>query len=235
MAQNNPYRATNVPHTERARTVITPSGAIVRGKFPSRKNQRMIHCEGLLELGACYLFEMSSNVISYREQPQKVLYIDENRLRRYTPDFKLTLRTGEIVLVEIKHSESLARTEIRHKYQQISAHMQRIDRAYCIVTETTIRQEPRFSSLRYAYGQLTRQLPTQAHLDSLASRLEFLTNPRIKEVNSLLKPYGACAFDLLASGHLVCDLAEPLQESTQTFTNRENQHVWFRISEEFSI
>jgi hypothetical protein len=31
----------------------------MRGKFPSRKNGRMVHHEGLLELDAIYLFEAS--------------------------------------------------------------------------------------------------------------------------------------------------------------------------------
>nr|WP_226816672.1 TnsA endonuclease N-terminal domain-containing protein [Advenella sp. FME57] len=182
---------------------------------------------------------MSPNIIVYREQPLKIQYADGDRLRRYTPDFKVTLKTGEIVLVEIKHSAFLARAEIRHKYRQISAHMQRIAQAYCIVTDTTIRQEPRLSSLRYVFGQLTRQIPTQVQLDSVASDLAshpvFLKNASIQEVNSLLKPYGVSVFDLLASGHLVCDLTQPVQESTQTFINKENHHEWFRISEELSI
>ncbi|PJX27918.1 hypothetical protein CAP48_01650 [Advenella sp. S44] len=239
VVQTNPNRSANTPHIDRARTVITRSGAIVRGKFSSRKNQRMIHYEGLLELSACYMFEMSSNIIAYREQPLKIQYADGNRLRRYIPDFKVTLKTGEIVLVEIKHSTILARIEIHHKYREISAHMQRIDQAYCIVTDTIIRQEPRLSSLRYVYGQLLRQVPTQIQLDTIASDLAshsaFLKNASIKTVNSLLKPYGVSAFDLLASGHLVCDLTLPVQESTQTSINKENRHEWFRISEELSI
>jgi len=56
----------------RAREIISPSGGIVRGKFPSRKNSRMIHHEGLLELDAIYLFEASPNIVRYREQPTTI-------------------------------------------------------------------------------------------------------------------------------------------------------------------
>lgn len=195
----------------------------------------MIHHERLLELEACYLFELSSNVITYREQPMKIRYPDGDRLRLYTPDFELTLKTGEVVLVEIKHSTILARTEIHHKYHQISAHMQRVGQAYFILTDAALRLEPRLSSLRYAYGQLTKQRLTQDHLDSFLAQLTPLTSPSIKEVNLLLKPYGVSAFDLLASGHLVCELTQPVQESTRVFTNEENGHAWFCISEELSI
>ena len=44
----------------RAREVISPSGGIVRGKFPSRKNGRMVHHEGLLELDAIYFLNPCS-------------------------------------------------------------------------------------------------------------------------------------------------------------------------------
>lgn len=62
---------------QRARKVISPSGGIVRGKFPSRKNGRMIHHEGLLELDAIYLFETSPEIARYREQPSNRLFKEE--------------------------------------------------------------------------------------------------------------------------------------------------------------
>lgn len=96
---------------QRARTIIRPTGGIVRGKFPSRKNGRMVHHEGLLELDAIYLFEASPLIARFREQPITIQYPDGTRLRRYTPDFELVLATGEIVLVEIKPARRLASTD----------------------------------------------------------------------------------------------------------------------------
>ena len=46
----------------RSREVISPSGGIMRCKFPSRKNGRLVHCERLLELDAAYLFETNHRV-----------------------------------------------------------------------------------------------------------------------------------------------------------------------------
>jgi len=99
---------------QRSREVISPSGGIVRGKFPSRKNGRMVHHEGLLELEAIYLFETSPRIVRYREQPITINYPDGARLRRYTPDFELVLTTGEIVLIEVKPIRSLQHDEVRH-------------------------------------------------------------------------------------------------------------------------
>ena len=96
----------------RSREVVRPTGGIVRGKFPSRKNGRMVHHEGLLELDAIYLFEASPQIVRYREQPVTIKYPDGARLRRYTPDFELVLTTGEVVLIEVKPMRSLKDDEV---------------------------------------------------------------------------------------------------------------------------
>ena len=75
----------------RAREVVKPTGTIMRGNFPSRKNGRMVQHEGLLERDAIYLFEASYRIKQYREQPITIHYPDGARLRRYTPDFELVL------------------------------------------------------------------------------------------------------------------------------------------------
>lgn len=227
-----------MPYTSkkpRSRTVITPSGGIVRGKFPSRKASRMIHHEGLLELEACYLFEMSPLVISYREQPFRLQYADDARLRLYTPDFELTLDTGDTVLVEIKPAAILARPENRQKYGQIAIHMQRNGQHFSILTDEFIRSEPRLSNLRRAYRDLAAHRPLYERLRSLLPHLAALQSPCIHEVNTILRPYGVCAFDLLASGLLTCDLAQPLDLSTPVSINAESDHEWIHLSKGLSL
>ena len=225
----------NTSKSPRSRTVITPSGGIVRGKFPSRKAARMVHHEGLLELEACYLFEMSPLVISYREQPFRLRYADDARLRSYTPDFELTLDTGETVLVEIKPAAILARPENRQKYDQIASHMQRTGQRFSILTEKFIRSEPRLSNLRRAYRDLAAHRPSYERLRSLLPHLAALQSPCIHEVNTILKPYGVSAFDLLASGHLTCDLAQPLNLSTPVSINVESDHEWIQLSKKLAL
>lgn len=104
---------------QRSRIIVRPTGGIVRGKFPSRKNGRMIHHEGLLELDAIYLFEASPQIVRYREQPVTIKYPDGARLRRYTPDFELVLNTGEVVLIEVKPMRSLKDEEVIHRKKAV--------------------------------------------------------------------------------------------------------------------
>lgn len=153
-----------------ARTIVRPTGGIVRGKFPSRKNGRMIHYEGLLELDAIYLFEASPLIVRFREQPTKIRYPDEKRLRLYTPDFELVLATGEIVLIEIKPARRLASTEIRRTFNCIEEHMRRSSIRFAILTELAIRQEPRLKNLKWIYHCAARVPPTHAALDTALSR-----------------------------------------------------------------
>lgn len=80
-------RAWPAPPT--CRTILRHTGGIVGSKFPSRKTGRMVHHEGLLELDAIYHFENSPLISAYTEQPETIQYPDDNRLRRYTPDFEL--------------------------------------------------------------------------------------------------------------------------------------------------
>lgn len=91
------YIPNGISHN-RVRNPVTPSRMTVRGQFPSKKMQRMIAWESQLEKRACYLFEFSSNIISFREQPEQLCipYID--KIKRYTPDFEVILNTGEVCL-----------------------------------------------------------------------------------------------------------------------------------------
>ncbi|MDY0309789.1 MAG: TnsA endonuclease N-terminal domain-containing protein [Castellaniella sp.] len=219
----------------RSRTVITPSGGIVRGKFPSRKAARMVHHEGLLELGACLFFELSPRVISYQEQPPKIQYADNNRLRVYTPDFELLLDDGNTVLVEVKPKAILDRPEIRQKYDLITSHMQRDDQPFSILTDKCIRREPRLSNLHLAYRALAAHSPSQARLESILPQLIALQNPSIHLVNSILRPHKISAFDLLAGGYMTCDLTQPLNSSTLVSISEEREHDWVQLSKELSL
>jgi hypothetical protein len=75
-----------------AREVVTPSGTIIRGRFPSVTAHRMVAFEQLLERDALYLFEFCPFIKDIHEQPFKLNYAFANKTRRYTPDYALTLR-----------------------------------------------------------------------------------------------------------------------------------------------
>lgn len=91
----------------------------VAGKFYSRKMQRVVYTESLLEMKYCLLFELCPMVIEYIEQP---ITIKING-KKYTPDFQLILNSEKInlsheVFLEIKPSKFLKKALF--KIQNIS-------------------------------------------------------------------------------------------------------------------
>lgn len=219
-------------HHRRARKIISPSGGIIRGKFPSRKNGRMVHHEGLLELDAIYLFETSPAILRYREQPPTIHYPDGARLRRYTPDFELLLTSGEIVLIEVKPSRSLQDDEVRHKLDRVAEHMLRSGTSFETLTDTTIRQEPRLSNLRWIYHQAARVPP---HPDAQRVAVEQARSrfpASIRAAASFLGMRGIDPYSLLLGGLLQCPLTRPVSLETTIDLVTEANDVWFWIAQE---
>lgn len=220
---------------QRARTILRPTGGIVRGKFPSRKNGRMVHHEGLLELDAIYLFEASPLIVRFREQPITTQYPDGKRLRRYTPDFELVLTTGEIVLIEIKPARRLASTDIRRTFNCIEEHMQRSSVRFVILTDLLLRQEPRLTNLKWIYHCAARVPPTHAALDTLLSRHVHKFPTSIATASALFAAVGIDPYSALLAGRLQCKLESEVDSNTTLTLPTEGHHDWFRISEEYGF
>lgn len=216
----------------RARNVISPSGGIVRGKFPSRKNGRMVHHEGLLELEAIYLFETSPRIVRYREQPITINYPDGAKLRRYTPDFELELNTGEIVLIEVKPTRSLQNEEVRHKLDRVAEHMRRSEITFVILTDNTIRQEPRLSNLRWIYHRAARVPPSPDAIIVAVNKYRSCFPLSITAASTLFNVGGIDPYSLLLAGHLRCSLEQPISQETLINIELEADNGWFCITQE---
>lgn len=219
----------------RARTIVRPTGGILRGKFPSRKNGRMVQHEGLLELDAIYLFETTHRVVRYREQPMTLHYPDGTRLRRYTPDFELVLDSGEVVLVEVKPTRSLRDREVRHKLDCIAAHMQRAERTFVILDEEHIRREPRLSSLRWTLHQAPRIPPTHEAAHAALARAQADFPMSLRDASACLSMKNVDPYSLLLSGLLHCSLDAPMSLDTSLHLAEESDHVWFWIAKELGF
>lgn len=74
----------------RSRKVISRSNSRPTIKYPSWKNQRMIHCESKHELNACVLMDVDVSVIKFNEQPCRIDYQTPNGKFIHYPDFLVT-------------------------------------------------------------------------------------------------------------------------------------------------
>ena len=216
----------------RSREVITSSGGIFRCKFPSRKNGRTIHCEGLLELDAAYLFEANPRIARYREQPTQITYPDGARVRRYTPDFEVTLNTGAVIWVEIKPVSSLQHEDVQHKLAMVATHLSRSKQPFVVLTDAPLRLEPRQANARLIC-QRAGWVPPSLDAARSALRLcaEELPAP-LHRVSTALAVRGVGVFNLLMLGLLRCDLSLPLTAETLIHLTEEDQDGWLCLSEE---
>jgi len=123
----------------KARKVVTRSGRGFRGYFPSKKLNRLVEFESILERDAIKLFENSNEVIEYREQPTIVYYYIEGEQRKYYPDFELILESDQVVHVEVKPILKLTEPGNSLKYQAINEHYFSRPEYFVVFTETQIR------------------------------------------------------------------------------------------------
>lgn len=219
----------------RAREVVRHTGGIVRGKFPSRKNGRMVHHEGLLELDAIYLFETSPRVAIYREQPSTIHYPDGPRLRRYTPDFELLLSTGDALLVEVKPFIGLADQDVRHKLDCVAEYLRRSSRAFVVLSESSLRLEPRQSNLRQLYHATPRIPPSWDAMRSAIGQHSGHFPMPLADAVQVLRPRSVDPYSLLLSGLLRCELNEPVTGATLLELVEEHSHAWFLFAQEHGV
>ncbi len=126
-------------HEMLSRKVVTRSGRGFRGYFPSKKLNRSVQFESLLERDAIRLFESSNEVVIYREQPTIIFYYLENEHRRYHPDFELVLKSGYVIHVEVKPSIHLNTIKLSKKYHAISQSYRSKSEHFVILTEIELR------------------------------------------------------------------------------------------------
>lgn len=219
----------------RSREVISPSGGIMRCKFPSRKNGRLVHCEGLLELDAAYAFELHPGIARYREQPTKIDFADGARVRRYTPDFEITLSSGEVVLIEVKPKLSLVHQDVQHRLRCVEDHMRRHHRPFALLSDDVLRQEPRRTNLRQIFHGLTRPFPTREAATSALRRCAGGLPAPLSHASAALAAAGMQTYDLMFMGLLRCDLAVPLTPSSSITITKEDDDGWFRLSQELDF
>jgi len=210
-----------------ARTVVAPTGTIIRGRFPSVTAHRMIAFEQLLERDALYLFEFCPLVQDIHAQPFKFHYAFDGKTRRYTPDYALTLTDGSCMIVEIKPNRSLDKPEIKAKFEAIAAAMARQQHRFMVLTDKEIRLEPRLGNFKQLHSYLRK--PYQNESRATLTRLQ----SHLRECGSLpladCVPEGRSLSDLLhllAHGLLNCDYMQPIgQQSVVSLSNGEVNHV----------
>ena len=129
-------------------------------KFSSKKNQATILCEGSLEFDACFFFEYLDPVISYEHQPDVYKYQYNEKSVNFYPDFKLSLDSGEIILVEIKPLNRACKNEFKEKFSARKSALKELGYNFILLTDNQIRSAPLLDNLKLLYEEknIDRQL-----------------------------------------------------------------------------
>lgn len=190
-----------------ARKVITRRGRRFRGYVPSRKLDRMVAWESLVERDVILLLEFSPGVLSYQEQPTLVQYHDGQDIRAYYPDFEVVFLDGKAIHVEVKTAQDLAKAMTRDKYRTIAADYIRRQQGFRILSDQDLR-----------CGSLLNNLQLLASTQRMAGRpAEFkqlwnahFTSALVPFVDAEVRLGRATLLALLAVGVAHCDLRQPL-------------------------
>jgi hypothetical protein len=195
----------------------------------------MVEHEGLLELDAIYLFEVLPSVVAYTEQPKTVTYPDGDQVRRYTPDFELILRSGERLLVEVKPSERLKTEAVAHKIDAVQRRLERDNEQLMVLTEESLRREPRQSNARDIVYQAPRIAPEPLRLSHILHRHYAQFPLSLGDATALFAPAGVSPLSLFLAGLVWFDLDTPFSAETvlNIVEDDDNEHV--RIAPEHGI
>lgn len=214
LAEKNNYRVRNP---------VTPSRMTVRGQFPSKKMQRMIAWESQLERRACYLFEFSSNILSFKEQPERFSIPFKSEIKRYTPDFEIINQFGEISYCEIKPLNKLINLKDYFNHVSLYFLKQHID--FIVLTDkeliNPIREHNLLILRQFQNLEITRE-------DQLSLNEAYARN----DCNSMTLKDLACFYEMgfiysaIANGYLVCDLYAELTSNTSIFLNINKGNVY---------
>ncbi len=211
-----------------ARKIVTRSGSILRGKFPSPKNGRMVGYEQLLEADTLVLLEMSPRVLSFREQPKRIFYPDGDRTRHYTPDYEVELIDGSRKLIEVKPAKRLRSSDVKHKLDRIAEHLERIDEPFLILTDESIRLQPRLQNLKDLLAQAPLHPPSE---DSCRRSMRELARAQVESFSQAKSTVGSeMVSALLYRGLLICRLDEAIKPDTRVSIALESENEWFLIA-----
>ncbi|HLO65331.1 MAG TPA: TnsA endonuclease N-terminal domain-containing protein [Azonexus sp.] len=204
---------------ERARRVISRSNSRVTGKYPGLKSRRMHYWESSLERDAFMLLDVSTEVISFDEQPVTLYYGIGKKLRHY-PDVLVSYPNRQ-VFVEIKTDQEALTKEIVTRTAYLVPALARHGYGYRIWTESQIRDRSfRLANLRFLlrFGRSEVELTRFEWL-----RLQFKKNPlQWKQVvgHPTDKSKLAALCRLILEGRLRIDLMRPIFPESLVYVER---------------
>ncbi len=205
-----------------ARKITNRGSKKVIGKFPSLKMNTAIWWESQLERDYIYLLEIDPDVLSYQGQPFTIAYSNLDKRRKYTPDFWVE-RKGSKQIIEVKPAHKVSETQNTRRFQQAASICLAHNLEFVVVTEKTIRVQPRLDNIKLLHRYARVSLSWHNYIDCLeyfrsVETKSLLEAERDLEAKGITRNY---LLRLLWSGFLLTDLMKPITPLSLIQLSRE--------------
>lgn len=215
----------------RVREPITRSRGLVRGQFPSKKMSRMIAWESQLERRACYLFEFSSAIKSFREQPITFTLKIGDKIKKYTPDFELMFTNNQTWYVEVKPFSKLSSLENQQHYQAVSSQLRKENYKFIILTEKELINPILEHNLLILRSYLNEEIPSETILD-VKKRLQIEPNLTFAQLHQVFDI--TILLGLIAQAVISINFFKPISSNSVLMeANNENRLFSYRCYDDF--
>jgi hypothetical protein len=221
------YAVTNLcfPSSKKARSrkVISRSNARPTIKYPSWKNQRMIHCESMHELNACVLLDADVSVKEFNEQPCRIDYRTPNGKSIHYPDF-LVARGAVKEFWEVKADIGLENEDIIFRESLLKELLPNLGYEYHLVCGKAMREGAGLENARF----LVTNGRLELSIDAINTAFQLFSEFRIetwKEFHIL----GEISKDrptlcrLILEGYVCFDCTSLISSSTKIWWNSERE------------
>lgn len=206
---------------QRTRRVVSRSNHRVTGKYPSWKRKCMVHWESQIEHDAFRRLDADSSVITYEEQPAKIIYEVGDKTLTHYPDILVTWTTSRGFL-EVKTDKDADSPEIRERTAIMVSLLLQAGFSYRVWRESEIRTQPALVNDTQLLTLGRKPVPL---VERERIRRLFAETPVIPwEILSKIGIDGAAhAARMVIEGMLIIDRTKPLTGSS---TVRFNETVW---------
>jgi hypothetical protein len=130
------------------RKVVTKRTKRVVGYFSSVKMSGLVPWESYLEYDYLCLLEVDNTISTFAAQPELLLYPYEGKIRRYYPDLRIGEANRTRRVVEVKYQSDADDSDNKELFDVFRDIYASRKVRYDVVTERTIRQQPRLANAR---------------------------------------------------------------------------------------
>ena len=210
---------------KRIRKIVRRSNSRMTGKFPSRKNGRMMQWESKYELETFQVLEISPLVAAYSEQPAELKYSGVDGIEhRHYPDILVVLRNGIKMFIEVKPESAITDQALADRTHLIANLLRHKGYQYLLVLPEQVESLAYLENAKYLL--LYSKMPMPEKVWEMVRCM--LNDEASMELLALITLLGhtdarSWIYSLVISGVVFCDLSEPITDQTLVRWNSQGE------------